>query len=95
MSSASMNRYIPLVRDFAARVALFHDALAQTMGLHATDVKVMRLLGGRAMTAGALAQESGLTGAAVTALVDRLEKAGYATRVRDLHDRRTHLLGSR
>jgi hypothetical protein len=25
-----MNRSIPLIRDFAAQVALFHDAVAQT-----------------------------------------------------------------
>ncbi|HUB97884.1 MAG TPA: MarR family transcriptional regulator [Stellaceae bacterium] len=88
MSSVRVNRYVPIVRDFAARVALFHDALAQTMGLNATDVKILRLMGARAMTPGALAAESGLTGAAVTALVDRLEAAGYVTRTRDADDRR-------
>ena len=88
MSSARMNRYLPLVRDFAARVSLYHDAVAQTLGLHATDVKVLRLLEGEPMTAGAIAEQSGLTGAAVTALVDRLEASGYATRERDSDDRR-------
>lgn len=40
------------------------------------------------MSAGALADEIGLTGAAVTALIDRLENAGYVLRVRGADDRR-------
>lgn len=88
MSSRRVDRYVALVRDFAARVVLFHEAVAQRLGLHATDVKALRLLGADAMTAGRLADDTGLTGAAVTALVDRLETAGYVTRVRDAEDRR-------
>ncbi len=40
------------------------------------------------VTAGALAAEAGLTTGAVTGVVDRLERAGYARRVRDATDRR-------
>ena len=40
------------------------------------------------MTAGQLAERTGLTGPAVTALVDRLVGAGYVTRERDEEDRR-------
>ena len=40
------------------------------------------------MTAGRLAELSGLTTAAVTSVLDRLERAGYARRVRDQPDRR-------
>ena len=40
------------------------------------------------MTAGELAVESGLTTGAVTAVIDRLERAGFARRVRDERDRR-------
>jgi DNA-binding MarR family transcriptional regulator len=83
-----MHRYVPLAREFSARVLLFHEAVADSVGLNATDVKVLRLLGDAPMTAGQLAEHIGLTGAAVTAVVDRLEAAGYATRVRDEADRR-------
>ena len=83
-----MHRYIPLVREFAARIVLFHEAVGERVGLNLTDVKVLRLLGDASMTAGQLAEHIGLTGAAVTALVDRLEAAGYATRERDEVDRR-------
>jgi DNA-binding MarR family transcriptional regulator len=83
-----MDRYIPLIREFAARDELFHDAVARRLGLHSTDEKVLRLLGDKALTAGDLVAYTGLTGAAVTALVDRLEKLGYVTRLRDAEDRR-------
>jgi DNA-binding MarR family transcriptional regulator len=83
-----MNRYIPLVREFSARVVLFHEAVGDNVGLHVTDVKVLRLLGHEAMTAGQLVEHTGLTGASVTALVDRLVTAGYVTRERDEDDRR-------
>ena len=83
-----MDRYIPLIREFAARDALFHDAVARRLGLHSTDEKVLRLLGDRALTAGDLVAYTALTGAAVTALVDRLELLGYVTRHRDTADRR-------
>jgi DNA-binding MarR family transcriptional regulator len=83
-----MDRYIPLVREFATRDALFHDGVARKVGLHPTDEKVLRLLGADAMTAGDLVNCTGLTGAAVTALVDRLASHGYVTRERDARDRR-------
>src|SRR5580698_1161130 len=83
-----MDRYVPLIREFAARDGLFHEAVARTIGLHSTDEKVLRLLGADAMTAGDLVNHTGLTGAAVTALVDRLVALGYVTRERDTGDRR-------
>src|SRR6202034_2168899 len=83
-----MEIYVPVVREFAARVVLFHEAVAQKAGLHLTDAKALRLLGEEEMTAGQLAELIGLTGASTTALVDRLESAGYATRERDKKDRR-------
>src|SRR5580704_15434214 len=83
-----MDRYVPLIREFAARDGLFHEAVAKTIGMHSTDEKVLRLLGADAMTAGDLVNHTGLTGAAVTALVDRLINLGYVTRERDPGDRR-------
>jgi DNA-binding MarR family transcriptional regulator len=83
-----MDLYVPLVQQFAARVVLFHSAVAETLGLHTTDLKSLRLLGSESLTAGALRERIGLTGAAVTALIDRLETAGYVVRQRDPDDRR-------
>jgi DNA-binding MarR family transcriptional regulator len=86
--ASRMNDYVPLIREFATRDALFHDAVARKLGLHSTDEKVLRLLGDAALTAGDLVAYTGLTGAAVTALIDRLESLGYVTRERDSDDRR-------
>jgi DNA-binding MarR family transcriptional regulator len=88
VSTARMNRYVALVRDFSARVVMFHETVAQRLGLHASEVKALRLLGKGAMTAGQVAELTGLTAASVTALVDRLEAMGFVTRERDAEDRR-------
>jgi DNA-binding MarR family transcriptional regulator len=88
MSTPRIKRYVPVIQEFAARIVLLHDAVARLLGLNATDVKALRLLGTGAMTASRLAEFTGLTGAAVTALVDRLEAAGFVTRARALDDRR-------
>jgi len=88
MSSSRMKLYIPLVQEFAARVVLFHSAVAARLGLNVTDLRGLRLLGKGAMSAGNLAEQTGLTGAAVTALIDRLENAGYVIRERGTDDRR-------
>src|SRR5579863_6105059 len=86
--STRMSRYLPLVQDFSARAVLLHEAVGASLGLNATDVKVLRLLGDDTMTAGDLAERVGVTAAAVTALLDRLHEAGYLSRERDPADRR-------
>ena len=88
MSTPRLQFYVPLIQKFAARVVFFHAAAAEKLGLHATDLKGLRLLGQAPMSAGALGEETGLTGAAVTALIDRLEKAGFVVRERGADDRR-------
>ena len=67
----------------------FDDAAAAVLGLNRSDIRVLDLLHlNEPMTAGALARASGLTTGAVTALLDRMERAGYVRRVRDEQDRR-------
>ena len=88
MSSARMNTYVPIIRKFVARVLLYHSTVAAKFGLNVTDVNCLRLLGGGAMSAGELSEQIGLTGAATTALIDRLENAGFAARERNSGDRR-------
>jgi DNA-binding MarR family transcriptional regulator len=70
------------------------DELGQRiMGINRTDGRCLDILdrAGR-ITAGRLAAESGLTTGAVTAVVDRLERAGYVRRVPDPTDRRKVLV---
>lgn len=68
---------------------LFDERIGEFLGINGTDGRcldiVMRL--GR-LSAGQLANQSGLTTGAVTAVIDRLEKAGYVARLRDALDRR-------
>ena len=67
----------------------FDQAIADHLGMNRTDMRCVDLIdqaGG--MTAGELAAAAGLTSGAVTAVVDRLEKAGMAKRVADPQDRR-------
>jgi DNA-binding MarR family transcriptional regulator len=67
----------------------FDQAVADRVGMNRTDMRCIDLIdqaGG--MTAGELARAAGLTTGAVTAVVDRLERAGMARRVADPTDRR-------
>lgn len=65
-------------------------SFAGTQGLHATDVQALAaILDAREpMTPGRLRDHLGLTSGAVTACVDRLERAGHVRRVRESADRR-------
>jgi DNA-binding MarR family transcriptional regulator len=69
------------------------ELLADALGINRTDARCMDLLDqhGR-MTAGDLAEASRLTTGAITAVIDRLERAGIARRVPDPSDRRRVLV---
>ncbi|GAB3658548.1 MarR family transcriptional regulator [Actinocorallia lasiicapitis] len=73
---------------------LLHSATAAKVGLNATDTQCINLLGAAgAMTPGQLAKAMSLTsGGAITALIDRLERAGFVKRVPDPADRRRVLV---
>jgi DNA-binding MarR family transcriptional regulator len=65
------------------------DAACEYMGINRTDLRCLDILGRAGpMSAGRLAEESKLTNAAVTVVLDRMERAGYMRRVRDTVDRR-------
>ena len=69
--------------------------LAAASGLHPTDTRALELLDAAAerdLTVGALGAQLGLSSPAVTALVDRLERADLVQRVRDAGDRRRVLV---
>jgi DNA-binding MarR family transcriptional regulator len=67
----------------------FDTRAAEALGVNLTDLHCLNIVENRGgVTAGALAAEAGLTTGAVTGVVDRLERAGYARRVRDATDRR-------
>ena len=72
---------------------LFHAAVADRLGIGATDVKCYSILRQTGpITAGELAERTGLTTGAITGVIDRLEQEALVRRVRDLHDRRRIVL---
>lgn len=76
-------------REMSTETIMFHQAVADALGLHITDHKCLDLVRQYgAMPAGRLAELTGLTTGAVTGIIDRLEGAGYVKRVNDPKDRR-------
>jgi DNA-binding MarR family transcriptional regulator len=76
-------------RKLSTATIMFHQAVADRLGLNITDHKCLDLvLLHGPMTAGALAAATGMTTGAITAAVDRLERAGFVRRVDDPKDRR-------
>lgn len=69
---------------------LLHHATASKAGLNVTDAQCINaLMLDGPQTPGQLAQLMGITtGGAITAVIDRLERAGYVKRTRDPDDRR-------
>lgn len=76
-------------REMSIETIMFHQAVADVLGLHITDHKCLDLLHRfGSMPAGRLGELTGLTTGAVTGIIDRLEQAGYAKRINDPNDRR-------
>ena len=99
MASSNSNRNelleanLQLGRELSARTLMYHAAIAERVGLSATEHKALDLLSrAGALTAGQLAEWTGLTTGAITGLVDRLEKVGFVRRERDPGDRRKVLI---
>jgi DNA-binding MarR family transcriptional regulator len=89
--AAEINAVMP---EFVTRTVMFHQAVAQAVGLNVTDLHCLNLLLLEGpMTPGQLARNSGLTaGAAITGAIDRLERLGYVQRRNDPSDRRKVLV---
>ncbi len=77
------------LRELSTSIVLSVTSIAQRAGMGPNDFKCGELLVRNGpMTAGQLAKATGLTTGAITGIVDRLEKAGWARRENDLNDRR-------
>jgi DNA-binding MarR family transcriptional regulator len=84
---------LQLGRELSTQTVLFHAAIAERMGLSQGDHKALDLINdahksNQSMTAGQLAEATGLTSGAITGLLDRLEKANLVRRAHDPEDRR-------
>jgi DNA-binding MarR family transcriptional regulator len=92
-ATASKQRLVDeLVTEFRIsgnQDSAFDNLAAERLGVNRTDLHCLNAIensGG--LTAGRLASEVGLTTGAVTGVIDRLERAGFARRVPDPDDRR-------
>lgn len=97
MSSGDKQRLLAELSDEirAGQVAtdMVDQAIADLLGLNRTDLRCLDILDRLGtISAGRLAEESKLTTGAVTAVIDRLERAGHVRRVRDEQDRRRVLV---
>ena len=79
-------------QTFQRSTDAFDDAVAQQLGLNRTDLRCLDWLFDGSRTASQLAAATGLSSAATTTLVDRLERRGLVRRVRDTADRRKVLV---
>lgn len=76
-------------REGASRSLMLHQAVADRFGLGPSDIKCLDLARDVPdLTAGRLAEATGLSTSAVTSVLDRLERAGFIERVRGMDDRR-------
>jgi DNA-binding MarR family transcriptional regulator len=76
--------------NLTLNIVLHQQAVAERLGLNLTDFKCLGILHRHSgATPKLLVEMTGLSGAAITAVLDRLEKSGYAKRMRDASDRRS------
>lgn len=71
----------------------YDQAVADALGMNRTDMRCLDVLDREGpVTAGRLADATGLTSGAITTVIDRLERRGTARRLRDPSDRRRVLV---
>ena len=81
------------IRKLGAQAVLVSELVASRVGLNCTDLECLDLLHlAGPTTAGQVSAHSGLTTGATTAVIDRLERAGFVKRRRDKKDRRVVLV---
>jgi DNA-binding MarR family transcriptional regulator len=96
-ASAPREELALMLRRLTVELDAVGQRFAAVHGLNRTDVRALVAImdaarSGRPMTAGGLGAAVELSSASVTALVDRLERAGHLRRVRDAADRRRVVL---
>lgn len=86
-----LGRLMPMLQEVGQGMTRLSQEMSESSGLHITDVGAMSVLSRHReppMTIGELRRHLGLSPAAMTKLVDRLEAAGHVRRAPDATDRR-------
>src|SRR5258706_417211 len=87
---AALNRAL---REVSGLSVLYSQALAERLGINSTDLECLDVITLRGpVTAGELARATGLTRGAITGVIDRLERKGFAKRGAARADRRKVLV---
>lgn len=83
-------------REISAAAVMFHSAVAARRGLSATEEKALDVLMREGpLTHADVCHHTGLAPASVSALLDRLERKGYAQRTPHPQDRRRILVAAK
>jgi DNA-binding MarR family transcriptional regulator len=83
---------VTVTREGASRALMLHQVVADRFGLGPSDIKCLDLARDEPdLTAGRLAEATGLSASAVTSVLDRLERAGFIERVRGSDRRKVHV----
>jgi DNA-binding MarR family transcriptional regulator len=77
------------LRQVSTASVMFSQTVAGRLGLNPADLETLGIVVDESpVTAGDLAERTGLTTGAITGVVDRLERGGWVYRERDPQDRR-------
>ena len=93
-SNEQLERVGGALRRICEQIALTREVMASHFDLQRTDRVGLDFIFSRGgtCTAGELSKATGLTTGSTTALIDRLEAAGYAVREPDPNDRRKQVI---
>jgi DNA-binding MarR family transcriptional regulator len=80
------------MRDVSGQGVLYSQAVAERLGMNSTDLECLDHMLRGPVTAGKLAELTGLTTGAITGVIDRLDRIGLARRESDPDDRRKTLV---
>ena len=93
MSSPQQQNLADLVREYTSAVLRHAAATAKRMSLEASELAALEhLQGAGPMTQKHLGERLSMSPGAVTAMIDRLERRGYAERIPNPQDRRSALV---
>jgi DNA-binding MarR family transcriptional regulator len=92
---STAQKVIDQLREMTGQSIVMGEAIARQVGLRPADLEVLGAIQQHGpLTAGRLGLLTGLSAAAVTGLIDRLERAGVAARQPDPADRRRVLVAA-
>lgn len=91
-SEQGLVHLVDSVRSLYGAIGRFDECMATSMGIDRTSLRAIDALRYGALQPKDFAERLGLTTASVTAMLDRLEKAGHISRTQSPTDRRSWII---